>query len=249
MARLFDDISDDQYLEGTFQEIVTPVTLAIWGRPDSLDYHIALSVADSATTANWNLHLRDTGDIWAAASDTSSISYATATIPYTVGKWHHFCGVYPTDSLRNIYVWGQASASNTTTRVVSSVDRWRIGLDADSGPFHSFGGALADAVVWKSVLSQSEAWALGKGASPLLIQPHNIVAYVPLHSPQVGDRDVVRGVTLVPNGTTKPTWDANPPEIQKRNLDKELAVYRQIVKAPSVAAVVQFLYLKRMRSQ
>ena len=79
MARFFDDASNNACLVGNFHAVLVPITLSIWAWPDAVDNQVALSVADSGSSANWNIQFRSDNEIWAASSDTSGISAAQSS--------------------------------------------------------------------------------------------------------------------------------------------------------------------------
>lgn len=214
MARFF-TLSSSQYLmSSSFAALGEPATLAIWyNTNNTTDAQIILSVADSGSPSNFNIHLRgDSSDqVWAASTDSGgTISYAIAAVSYTPNVWQHACAVFPNTSERYIYVNGGNVGSNTATRAVTGVDRWGIGHDVDSGPFAYYDGALAEAAVWGIALETSDIAMLALGVSPLLIKPSYLVAYAPLIRDE--DQDRVGGYHLT--AYNSPTVATHPPQIK-----------------------------------
>lgn len=109
--------------------------------------------------------------IWNGASSTS-----------VVAGWNFVAGVWTSSTSRSAFVNGGGKGTGTNSATPSSINRLTVGSqdNAGSGQPTASGDRIAEVGVWNVALSDDEIAALGKGISPLLVRPQNLVAYLPL---------------------------------------------------------------------
>lgn len=187
-----------------------PLTMACWFRTDTVAALEMLMTVGTAASAN-NRHSlfadgNAGGDPITAQSWVTGAANALTTAGFTANVWHHACAVFRTITDRAAYLNGGSKGTNATSSAPSAPTEVRIGGN-HATPFAYYGGRIAHAAIWATALSDAEVAALGKGASPLTIQPAYLVAYWPLGIgarlvepsilPAVADLTVV-GATLAP---------------------------------------------------
>lgn len=158
-----------------------PLTIAGWMRVDAVsgmfDEHFLCYICD------------DDGGSEIVIETDGTTSYArhcglrSSESGITAHAWHHFTGVFETNSLRTIYRNGIAGTPNTTTASPGSVTRLIIGAAWDLGGVDYNGSGnhdIAHLAIWDVVLSQTEITSLSNGISPLLIRPTSLKFYTPL---------------------------------------------------------------------
>lgn len=215
MARLFNGTS--QFLrraDGT--GLVLPLTLAAWVYPQrSTAYEEVLSLARSSdNNTGWFLQVRGPDGMRVAAVTASQNTFAIARSggSYSLNQWQHVAGVFAAANARRVYLNGTAGTIETTSLSVASVDRMLIGAWERLGGWSAyFGGAVAEAAIWKVALSDSEIGQLAAGFSPLLVRPQDLIAYWPLGG-RFGENDQDHsgnGYDLTAYGG--PTWVDHPP--------------------------------------
>jgi len=109
---------------------------------------------------------------------------------------------------------GNQKTYSTGTRTLSAnLDRWGIGVLADSTPSYGFNQnmRIADVAVWDAELSAAEGDSLYNKVSPLLIRQESLVAYAPLNDSVSTARDIVGGRNLDSAGAGSMTLVDNPP--------------------------------------
>ena len=217
MARLFDD-AQSQYLQSsgaTPPVTVPPFTLACWARTDADSADQALlwiGDKDSPTSCIGAIEILAASPSRQVCARTISggVVGSAVTGNYAVNTWHHVCGVFLATNDRSVYLDGIIKGADTTQVVGAASDTAAIGRCGDVTPSDYLSGAVAEAAVWSTALSQAEANSLAKGFSPLQLRPESLVAYWPLGGFfGQADRDL-----LGPHDMTaynSPSWTDHPP--------------------------------------
>lgn len=192
--------ASNQYLEVSSAPVLSPpFTLSIWFNSDgvaTVDYMFALWDASSLN----NVHvLRGRGDnandpIEFVSFNGTDLGQAFTTTGFTAGTWHHALARAVSNSSRNVLIDGGSQGSDTTSVVVTGLDRTGIGRWANSSD--EYNGGLAEPAIWDVALSDAEVQSLAIGFSPKLIRPQNLVFYAPLIRSL---KDEVGGLTLTNN--------------------------------------------------
>ena len=122
-------------------------------------------------------------------------------------QWYHGCGVFRANNDRSVYLDG-GNRGNNASAITPAVVTPAVRLgDRKNVADQPMTGRLAEAAVWNVALSDPEIAILGKGYSPLLIRPQNLVMYVPLI--RDADEDIVGGLSFA-EGATAPTIADHP---------------------------------------
>jgi len=124
----------------------------------------------------------------------------------------HVAGVWSSTTLRTCYLNGVAATdtvSNDVTR--DSSNEFTVGCCYNgSATLQGFlNGSVAFPAAWGSALTATDIGALKAGASPLPVQPGNLLEYYRLTGGRSPEPSVLSTRTLALTGT--PTETANPP--------------------------------------
>ncbi len=185
MAIDFNGTSD--YLEFTLS-LSYPFTMACWFRADSStatsvilgacnfsgadDDRITLNVAGA--TAGDPVQLGAITDGGAGVNAQTSTGYTTAT-------WTHACGVAASATSRTAYISGGSAGSNTTSRLMTGLNRLTIGSRRSAGTLASYhDGRIAEVSVWNVALTAAEVALLATGLQPDQVRPASLRFYAPL---------------------------------------------------------------------
>ncbi len=146
------------------------------------------------------------GDPVSAVSDNGGATVrASTTTGYTVGTWHHCCGVFTSSTSRTAYINGGSAGTNTTSNTPAAPTGTSVGAMYTGSLTSPFDGRIAEPAIWNVALNAAEVASLAKGVSPALIRPESLVFYPPL----------VRDLTELVGGTSltaanSPTIAAHP---------------------------------------
>lgn len=119
--------------------------------------------------------------------------------------WHYDMAVYASSSSRTALFDGVAGTTETTTRVPSGIDLFRM-MNSPATAFPST-GKFAHQVVYGAALSTADGLRLSSGTHPFNVKPWSLARYWELTG--TGLTDLVTGAVLVATGTTSDAGD-NP---------------------------------------
>lgn len=202
MARLLDGI-DDGLTVASAVATAAPMTMACWFIANNITAEHVLMDIDDGSDAN-KFQIRASG---AVASDpiraltvaASTSSIAVSSTGYSANVWQHACGVFASATDRRAFVNGGSKGTNATSRTPSGLTTLRIGRELTAFA----AGRIAEAAIWDIALTDAQVASLAKGASPLTIQPGNLVFYAPLLGNDSPEPDRVGGLSLTVAGATK----------------------------------------------
>lgn len=134
-------------------------------------------------------------------------AWKTTAAPST-GVWHHLVITYDASSTSNapiFYVDGIVAASSQVAAPVGTVntntDPYVIGNRTNDNA-RNWDGLLSGFTIWDNILlSPSEVMAIYNGASPMQIQPSNLILYVPMDGVSNPEQDLINGNCSVITGT------------------------------------------------
>lgn len=200
MSRLFDDAASDKLELGSAVLTGVPISIAAWFNSDStaLNQGIASVWASGSSTNFFTLEASGGvgGDPVRATTSAGGTTGAAATSAgYTANAWHHACGVFSAINARAAYLNGGSKGTETTSATPASINRTGIGQRRGAT---FFSGMVAEVGIWNAALTDDDALALARGASPLMVQPAALVGYWPLigrYSPEIDLRQG-NGMTL-----------------------------------------------------
>lgn len=155
-----------------------PISMACWFYQSSATIGV-LTLHGSDGSQIHRLLVTDTGQVQAASFKTlPSASGSSLTGTSSLNTWHSAVGVWASSSSRTAYLNGVAAATNTTNVNVPTLTEASVGARFSGGTEHD--GYIAALGIWNVALTSDEANALGKGFSPHLIRPGNLVHHMPL---------------------------------------------------------------------
>lgn len=222
-ARYFDTTSN-QFLQRTsFPVTSVPLTMACWFRsrtsanfqrlmqlvnPGVLIANRSWFTLQAATAASSN-------QLNVNTADPSTSESILTTTGYTVGKWHHACGIWLNNALRYVFIDGGSFAQGTTSVTPTSVSVLYLARF-----YEPLGGSnfysdceIAHAAVWNTNLVDRDVRDLAVNRlDPTDVRPENLVAYWPLGGPYSevnGDKDFV-GTYDLSTTSLPPLWAQGP---------------------------------------
>ncbi len=182
------------------------ITMALWARRDTAAFQWLMKYYNSSdATQHHMIGFRNTS-AYRARSSGSSLATAETTGSNDDGKWHLVGGVFESSSRRFSYADGTTSGADTGSVTTTGLQSVSIGAQENGGD--PFDGALAEAAIWRAVLSVSEMRRLASGFSALWVRPDKLAFYAPLWGTE--DFDVIGGVALLPGGGGTPGVRAHP---------------------------------------
>jgi len=161
----FDGIDNDAATCEANTQLVSayPFTLCAWIKPDTEQPGSIIFLADKdVASVYYRIFVRDlTGSdskvTFAMSARNTSERITNSTSELTIGEWAHFCGVFVSNTQRDLYVNGEWEAVNTDSVTYNSaVDRWTVGRNGDSTPAGYFAGIIDEPMVFADGLSAGE---------------------------------------------------------------------------------------------
>lgn len=217
MARLFTAASSHYLTVAATPITAVPISMSCWFYPTS----VATSATDimfirnsSGAAEYWGMYINVTGGkATVATCATLTEKTADSTTSFSANTWNNAVATFSSSTLRTIYLNGGGKATETTNLTPSSTSSITIGGFFDSPTlFGAMDGRLAEIGIWDAVLSDNEAFALAKGATPLRVRPQNLRCYWPLYgngSPEPSYSRNSTSYNLTLNGS--PTQAPHPP--------------------------------------
>jgi hypothetical protein len=182
-----------------------PLTLAAWvNLPSFATSNGIIYASDSSFAAR--MYVFTNG---ALVADFGPFVETTVTVG--LNAWHHVCAVFTSTTLA-AYIDGGGKVSatgQTPTTVFSSGDPTTtsaIGSAAEVSWFDCL-GAVAFPAIWNFTLTDADVASLAAGASPLMVQPGNLVSYCRLTGGSSPEPDLLGGSFAL---TGTPTESVNP---------------------------------------
>lgn len=200
MARDFDRVDDNIAVAAS---VVSgyPFTMACFFNLDRVDAtQTLIGLADvSEDNVYYRLAFLASGDDIIANVRNTSSEFARTIVSASVDTWHHACGVFISDTSRDVYIdaAGKGSDVNSVT-FAAGTDKTAVGVNARASNDELMSGFLAEVGIWNVELTLAEIQSLSGGFSPLLIRPSALVFHLNLI------RDILdyKGNALTITGTT-----------------------------------------------
>ncbi len=216
MARFFDGANPDYFSGSTTVITAAPFTVAGWGRVNTAaTRNIMWALAASGFPSRYYLlsflNAADGQEVrFRAEQEPFNPAFADSTTSYTVGKWHHLCGVEVTSSSRCVYLDGAGKGTNALPEIPAGVNLMALGIldRGTAGTAQPFDGDIAHVALWDVALTDAEVASLAAGVSPLAIRRDSLVAYFPLGG-QSPERDIVGELVMTTTGS--PAIAEEPP--------------------------------------
>lgn len=154
-----------------FYPTVTAVgTLAMFTLHNTTDLHrFVINVNTGTSRLNFNAF-------------TTANAFAIAGANYTLNAWNMATAVGTSSTSRTVYINGGNSGSNTTSRVLTTPNRWIVaGSQTSLGVVTpSYQGRLSEFAIWNVALTQADISSLYTGAKATLVRPTSLKVYIPL---------------------------------------------------------------------
>ena len=149
-----------------------PLTLAAWFNSDITSGRVIIGIGSSAASAGFTMGLSSGGSaLYAKTEAAGTANQAITSVGYSAGTWYHGCAVFTSATLRDAYIDGGSSGTNTTSRTPASLDTTAVGIYIRNAVATSFmDGRIAYAGIWNVALDTSEIAALAKGYHPKTIR-------------------------------------------------------------------------------
>ena len=134
------------------------------------------------------------------------------------GAWFGF-GAAVDAATVNAYVDGTEHAASIAAGSGVNIDEVVVGNLARSSHSQAWNGHVAECAIWTAFLDADDFSALGRGVSPLLVRPQNLVFYAPLLRDEDNDLFGGGGLSVVIGATI----ENHPPVYMPRRHDYGLS--------------------------
>lgn len=183
-----------------------PLSMACWFYPTrTTNLEALMTITSSVNDYGFYLQLQGTvgGDPVAAVTYNLTAPAAVTSSGFVSGSWQHGCAVIAASNDRRVYLNGGSKGTETTNKTTPTMTHTSIASTAKSAQL--FAGQIAEAAIWSVALTDAEVAILALGASPLLVQSTNLLAYWPLLGNTSPEIDLVGGfgMTLSASAPTK----------------------------------------------
>jgi len=185
-----------------------PITLAGWINSDDPDVRGTVITIGSTGSNYWAVESGGDrpGDPFIARQRGTAGRAIESSTGYTTGVWHHGCAIFRSDTDRSIYIDGGSRVDDSVASVTVAPTDFVIGSRVDGA--QDFNGKVAEVGIWNVGLEDSEVEALAGGASPFLIRPGSLVAYVPILGRNSPEPNLINGANLSLTGA--PATEIHP---------------------------------------
>jgi len=190
----------------------TDFTIAAWIKPDTVpgggaNAHVVGKAGNTAASVQYGLLLIDTSGAKAVlqwGDGVGTLQSITSATNISTGVWTHVCAKTTAGTgLSKLFLNGVLSTTATRTVTLGdTASNFVIGARGD-GSTNPYDGKVAEVAVWNVALTDAEIAALGKGVSPFLVRPKNLMAYYSLWGVGAADEPDLSGnaQTLTETGT------------------------------------------------
>ena len=190
--------ASSQYLTATTAATAAyPMTLAAFCKfNDTGTNRSILAFGRTVTPFHRQVIFRTNGNRFSAQSVGASSQQANSNIHSTTTAIQHVCGVFASETSREIFVDGASEATQTTSTTLNDLDQPAVGA-RNVGSFGLFwDGMIAEAGIWTAALTAEEVASLAAGMTCDKVRPQSLVFYAPLVRDLV---DVKGGLTITNN--------------------------------------------------
>lgn len=192
------------YIQGTASLFTYPFTINFWFYPTISGIgNIPMFVLHNTTDNQRHviqINTSTTRLIYNAF--TTAIAQATAGANYTTNAWNMATAVGTSSTSRTIYVNGGSSATNTTSRAVTTPTRWLAGANYTGSISPAYEGRICEIGIWNVALGAADIASLYTGTKPPSIKPQNLKVYVPLIRDIKDEREATTAISSTISDTT-----------------------------------------------
>jgi len=170
------------YIQGRASLFTYPFTINFWFYPTisavgTLQMFVLHNTSDTQRHVI-QVNTSTTRLIYNAFTTTNAV--ATSTTNYTTNAWNMATAVGTSATSRTIYLNGGGSATNTTSRAITTPTRWLAGANYTGSIEPIYEGRICEIGIWNEVLSTADIASLYRDQKASLIKPQNLKVYVPL---------------------------------------------------------------------
>jgi hypothetical protein len=171
--------ASSQYLDASVLPVSAyPVSFACWFNPQNFnnDPNGLLILSRGTTNSDciglmWNDSGGSNPTVSAVINNNGTVTEALHATALSTSTWYHATAVFSSATSYSIYLNGANKVSqNNSNAFPSSMDRVLMGSIFISSQ-RLTSALLAEAGIWNVALTDDEALALARGASPMLVRP------------------------------------------------------------------------------
>jgi hypothetical protein len=192
------------YIQGTASLFTYPFTINFWFYPTlSASGTLQMFVLHNTTDAQRHvIQINTTTTRLQYNAFTTANALATAGINYTNNAWNMATAVGTSATSRTIYVNGGGSATNTTSRAITTPTRWLVGANYGGSIAPSYEGRICEIGIWNDALSTADIASLYTGQKASSIKPQNLKVYAPLIRDIKDEREATSSISSTISDTT-----------------------------------------------
>lgn len=201
MARSFDGAADYYSLAANIS--TGAQTFAGWFHADSVAANNTILATGNSGGSSTNFRVLRTNTSSQAElsiNDGVGTTSINSTTTFSTGAWNHAVAIFASSTSRTVYLNGGNSATNTTSRAPSGINRTSVGAKLGNTAAGFFDGHLADVAAWNVALSADDVLSLSLGYSPLLIRPDALIFYMPMFGYGSPEPDIRGANVMTVNG-------------------------------------------------
>ena len=199
------DGNGTDYIQGTASLFTYPFTINFWFYPT---IPAAVGTLQMFVIHNTTDNQRHTIQINTSTTRlvynafTTANALATSTTSYTTNAWNMATAVGTSATSRTIYLNGGSSATNTTSRAITTPTRWLAGANYTGTIDPAYEGRICEIGIWNAVLSAADIASLYRDQKASLIKPQNLKVYVPLIRDIKDEREATSSISSTISDTT-----------------------------------------------
>lgn len=161
-----------------------PFTISCWflSKSASASQNLCVLFYDGNNYHNFSVNNTSNNQLTAGTASQSVGTEVDSDITgVSINRWHHGCGVWASNSSRQVFLNGNAGAANTTASTPLGADEMAVaGFPFGGSVYGPLNGSIAELAIWKRALSASDINLLAAGCSPITVHPDFLVMYCPM---------------------------------------------------------------------
>ena len=192
------------YIQGTASLFTYPFTINFWFYPTiaavgTLQMFVLHNTSDAQRHVI-QVNTSTTRLVYNAFTTANAL--ATSTTNYTTNAWNMATAVGTSATSRTIYLNGGSSATNTTSRAITTPTRWLAGANYNGSIAPIYEGRICEIGIWNEVLSAADIASLYRDQKASLIKPQNLKVYAPLIRDIKDEREATSSISSTISDTT-----------------------------------------------
>lgn len=173
-------LSDD-YVQGTATLVDPAFTINCWVYPVTVaGANQAVTLHNTTNNNRFSLGVNSTTSKAIFQCFDTTLATASTTTNYTANAWNMLTGVASATNSRTVYLNAGGSATNTTSKTLTTPNRWLLGASYVAGAVSPiWEGYVAEFALWNVALSTDEITSLNRGVKASQIRPASLKVYFP----------------------------------------------------------------------